>query len=87
MEPQERTEAERAFHRAMIELYETAKRDLGHNAVRFLRMVSEHGGLKAAKLLSAPGVSEVSRLCGKNAGLICRLRRMRSGRSQGPIHA
>lgn len=35
---------ERRFHRAMVAIYETAKRDLGYNATRFLQMISEQGG-------------------------------------------
>lgn len=44
-------EIERRFHRAMISIYETAKRDLGYNATRFLQMISEHGGLATARQL------------------------------------
>ncbi|GLX01553.1 hypothetical protein [Microtetraspora sp. NBRC 16547] len=44
-------EAERRFHRAMIEIYQTAKRDLGYNATRFIQMVSDRGGLGAARQL------------------------------------
>ena len=44
-------EAERRFHRAMISIYEVAKRELGYNATRFLQMISEQGGLAAAKQL------------------------------------
>lgn len=44
-------EVERRFHQAMIAIYETAKRDLGYNAVRFLQMISEQGGLGAARQL------------------------------------
>jgi len=44
-------EVERRFHRAMITIYETAKRELGYNATRFLQMVSEHGGLVTARQL------------------------------------
>jgi hypothetical protein len=44
-------EVERRFHRAMIGIYETAKRELGYNATRFLQMVSEHGGLVTARQL------------------------------------
>lgn len=44
-------QAERAFHRAMTVIYETAKRELGYNATRFLQMISEHGGLVAARQL------------------------------------
>ena len=43
-------EIERRFHRAMISIYETAKRELGYNATRFLQMISEHGGLATARL-------------------------------------
>jgi hypothetical protein len=39
---------ERSFHRAMVAIYETAKRELGYNATRFLQMVSEQGGLATA---------------------------------------
>jgi hypothetical protein len=42
-------EVERRFHRAMISIYETAKRELGYNATRFLQMISEQGGLAAAR--------------------------------------
>jgi hypothetical protein len=44
-------EIERRFHRAMISIYETAKRELGYNATRFLQMISEHGGLATARQL------------------------------------
>jgi hypothetical protein len=44
-------EIERLFHRAMISIYETAKRELRHNATRFLQMISEHGGLATARQL------------------------------------
>lgn len=43
----------------MVRVYEVAKRDAGYNATRFLQMLSEHGGLKAARqLLHASGVSD-----------------------------
>ncbi|WP_248965432.1 hypothetical protein [Sphaerisporangium perillae] len=44
-------ETERRFHRAMVDIYQTAKRDLGYNATRFVQMVSERGGLATAKQL------------------------------------
>jgi hypothetical protein len=44
-------EVERRFHRARIAIYETAKRELGYNATRFLQMVSEQGGLATARQL------------------------------------
>jgi hypothetical protein len=54
---QESREAD--FHRAMVELYKTAKADLGYTATRFLQMVSEVGGIQAARqLLAAPAVSD-----------------------------
>ena len=39
---------EERFHQAMIEVYENAKAECGYNAIRFLRMVSEKGGLSTA---------------------------------------
>jgi hypothetical protein len=44
-------ELERRFHRAMVSIYETAKRELGYNAIRFLQMLSEQGGLATARQL------------------------------------
>ena len=44
-------ELERRFHRAMVSIYETAKRELGYNATRFLQMISERGGLATARQL------------------------------------
>ncbi|WP_228638952.1 hypothetical protein [Microtetraspora sp. AC03309] len=44
-------ETERRFHRAMVEIYQTAMRDLGYNATRFIQMVSERGGLGTARQL------------------------------------
>ena len=35
----------------MTVIYETAKRELGYNATRFLQMISEHGGLATARQL------------------------------------
>lgn len=44
-------QVERQFHQAMVAIYETAKRDLGYNATRFLQMISEQGGLATARQL------------------------------------
>jgi hypothetical protein len=44
-------EAERDFHVAMVAIYETAKRELGYNATRFLQMLSQQGGLATARQL------------------------------------
>lgn len=47
------------FHDAMIEVYRRARSEAGYTATRFLRMLSERGGLETARyLLHAPGVSE-----------------------------
>ena len=47
-----------AFHEEMINLYQRIKAESGYNATRFLQMVSERGGLEAAKtLLHNPQVS------------------------------
>jgi hypothetical protein len=43
------------FHKAMIRIYEDAKREAGYNATRFLQMVSEQGGLATAKQLITMG--------------------------------
>jgi hypothetical protein len=48
-----------AFQQSMIAIYKTAKRELGYNAIRFLQMVIDRGGVEAAKqLLNAPVVSD-----------------------------
>lgn len=53
------SELERAFHDAMIGIYQDAKSLAGYNATRFLSMVSESGGLETARtLLHASNVSD-----------------------------
>lgn len=53
------TELEKAFHRAMIGLYERARDEVGYVPSRFLKMVNEHGGLEAARmLLERDGISD-----------------------------
>src|SRR4051794_29349767 len=48
-----------AFHRAMVMIYERAKRDLSYNAARFLQLVAERGGVETARqLLHSPTVSD-----------------------------
>jgi len=42
---------EAEFHEAMLNVYRRAKSECGYNATRFLQMVSEQGGLQAAKTL------------------------------------
>ncbi len=37
------------FHEEMLGIYEKAKKECGYIATRFLQMVQEKGGLKAAK--------------------------------------
>ena len=41
------------FHKDMLEIYRTAKEECGYNAVRFLQMVSNEGGLQTARKLLA----------------------------------
>jgi hypothetical protein len=49
----------RGFHEAMIDVYRRAKTEAGYNATRYLQMVSEQGGLDAARtLIRATTVSE-----------------------------
>ena len=53
------SDLERRFHAAMIDIYKRAKSEAGYNATRFLRMVSEHGGLETAQILiRMDGVSD-----------------------------
>lgn len=48
-----------AFHVAMTDVYRRAKQEAGYNATRFIQMVSEQGGLAAAKsLMAAPNPSD-----------------------------
>lgn len=50
------TETERKFNIAMKEIYETAKRECGYNATRFMQLVAEKGGIATAKqLIRKPG--------------------------------
>jgi hypothetical protein len=50
---------ERQFHKAMVGVYESAKRETGYNATRFLQMISEQGGVATARqLLHSPQVSD-----------------------------
>lgn len=44
---------ENQFHADMQNIYRVAKNDLGYNATRFLQLISEKGGVKAAKQLIA----------------------------------
>ena len=47
------------FHDEMLEIYRRAKSECRYNAARFLQMVSESGGLNAARtLLAASTVSD-----------------------------
>src|SRR3954463_5907650 len=52
-------ELEKQFHTAMLAIYTRAKSEVGYNATRFLRMVSEQGGYETARtLLYADKVSD-----------------------------
>ena len=44
---------ENQFNAEMQNIYLTAKKEIGYNATRFLQLISEKGGLKAAKQLIA----------------------------------
>jgi len=53
------TSLEKEFHQAMAQIYHKAKEECGYNVSRFLQMVANDGGLKAAKkLLATPYPSE-----------------------------
>lgn len=45
------TEIERKFNIAMKDIYETAKRECGYNATRFMQLLAEKGGIATAKQL------------------------------------
>lgn len=45
------SDLENRFHQAMIDVYERAKSEAGYNAVKFLQMVSDRGGLETARTL------------------------------------
>ncbi len=46
-----RIEAERAFHRDMVQGAERLRREIGYNPTRFMQMVGELGGAGAARQL------------------------------------
>jgi hypothetical protein len=57
--PMTAPDIELRFHDEMLEIYRRAKVECHYNATRFLQMVSESGGLAAARsLLAAPGLSD-----------------------------
>ena len=48
-----REQLEQEFHKAMLDIYSQAKRQVRYTATRFRRMVNERGGLDAAQALLA----------------------------------
>lgn len=44
-------EVERQFNKAMVGIYESAKRETRYNATRFLQMISEQEGVGSARQL------------------------------------
>ena len=57
------TGLEEEFHRRMLGIYEEAARQLGYRATRFLQIVSERGGVAAAKhLIAGPPQDGLGRL-------------------------
>ncbi len=50
---------EEEFHQGCLDGYEAAKKELGYNATYFLRMISENGGVLAAKrILNSKDIPE-----------------------------
>jgi hypothetical protein len=45
------SELEVRFHKTMVDVYLRAKHEADYNASRYIQMVSEHGGLRTAKVL------------------------------------
>ncbi len=55
----EPSKLELEFHQRMQQIYEQARTECGYTAARFLQMVADQGGVRAAKqLLTAEGYSE-----------------------------
>lgn len=53
------TPLELEFHALMVSVYSRAKKECNYNAVRFMKMLVDHQGLKTAKiLLKSPDVSD-----------------------------
>jgi hypothetical protein len=46
---------EQQFHAAMVDIYTRAKSECKYNSTYFIRMVSDYGGLEAAKRLLRSG--------------------------------
>ncbi len=47
------------FHEAMLDIYRRAKSEAKYNAIRFLQMVTDHGGVRTAHtLINSANVSE-----------------------------
>ena len=46
---------EPAFHEAMRNIYKRANAEYHYNATRFLQLVTDQGGLRAAQILLKPG--------------------------------
>lgn len=50
---------ESEFNESMLNIYRRAKNEARYNAIIFLQMVTDHGGLEAAKrLINAPNISD-----------------------------
>jgi len=46
-----KTEKEKLFHKAMLGIYVVAKEECNYVATRFLKMLTNHGGIETAKIL------------------------------------
>ena len=50
---------ETQFNEAMLDIYRKAKSEAKYNAIRFLQMVTDHGGIETAHILiNSPTVSD-----------------------------
>ena len=45
------SQIEKDFHKEMVSIYTRAKAEVNYPANRYIQLVSEHGGLEAAKIL------------------------------------
>lgn len=72
---------EQEFHERMLDIYRIAKRDLSYNATRFLQMVTDQGGVAAARQLISGSASDgfTHALGARSARPLCRSARPATG--------
>ena len=56
------TDLELKFHQEMVSIYKAAKKECGYNAIRFLQLITDKGGVEAARQLIIKQTSGFSAL-------------------------